>query len=356
MTSPAQLRALVVPDWRDGNPYLTSLGGALGQQNVTVAFQSHTRRILPLWRLTRDQPSDLLHLHWPEAFWLASGRLHRLAQQWRLPIDLGLVARSRALVYTAHNLFPHDEAPSFLIRRTVAWLLAHADAVIAHSTAAGAALVAREPSLPPRLHIIPHGDLLDAAAVPPAHAHPTPPTRPPRDKVALMFGVIQPYKGIEEILLQWPAMPPEWTLRIVGSSNHPAYLERLTDLAADLPSRVTIVAERLSDAQLAQEIADADAVLFNYRRVFTSGAACLARSIGTPIVLPAACTTVDLAEPSPVVFRFNDHPASLPAALVAAGAAPRAPTDTACWREHTSWSRVAALTATAYQAALARRS
>ena len=56
---------------------------------------------------------------------------------------------------------------------------------------------------------------------------------------------------------------------------------------------------------LREWLSAADAVLFNYRAIFTSGAACLARSYGVPMLMPRRLQTVELDEPSPLVFRFD---------------------------------------------------
>jgi hypothetical protein len=93
-------------------------------------------------------------------------------------------------------------------------------------------------------------------------------------------------------------------------------------------------------------------VLFNYRAIFTSGAACLARSYGVPILMPSRLGTVELGEPNRLVFRFSegDLREKLEQALQTKpdyeAAAP--------WRDATAWPRVAAATAEVYRAALAK--
>lgn len=54
------------PDWRQGAPYQRLLAEVLGAIGLHVGFLSSYRRVLPLTRLLRQQPADLLHLHWPE--------------------------------------------------------------------------------------------------------------------------------------------------------------------------------------------------------------------------------------------------------------------------------------------------
>ena len=112
----------------------------------------------------------------------------------------------------------------------------------------------------------------------------------------------------------------------------------------------------LDDAALRLWLSTADAVVFNYRSIFTSGAACLARSYGVPILLPQRLDTVDLEEPNQLVFRFEsfatDFDRQLAAALQRGADYPAA----AGWRAHTAWPRIAKLTANAYREALSSAS
>ncbi len=94
-------------------------------------------------------------------------------------------------------------------------------------------------------------------------------------------------------------------------------------------------------------------MLFNYRAIFTSGAACLARSYGVPIVLPERLRTVWLEEPTPLVHRFSDLEASLADQLTRALATVPDFAAARPWREATAWPRVAAATACVYRDAYA---
>jgi len=62
------MRVLFAPDWRAGNQYQTLLAEALSQHGVEVSFLSDYHRGLPLFRGTRARVPDLVHLHWPEAY------------------------------------------------------------------------------------------------------------------------------------------------------------------------------------------------------------------------------------------------------------------------------------------------
>jgi hypothetical protein len=107
----------------------------------------------------------------------------------------------------------------------------------------------------------------------------------------------------------------------------------------------------MNDRDLARWLSAADCVLFNYRAIFTSGAATLARSWGVPVLLPARLATVDLDEPDPRVLRFE--PSNFAEQLGRALAAGSEFASAAAWRERGDWRKIAQRTAAVYRAALA---
>ncbi len=341
---------LMAPDWRAHNPYLRALSAALEAQGVRVSFPYGTKRGLPLTRmLTATQP-DWLHVHWPEAFWARGSKFTRRLRILRFPFDLALANRRVRLACTVHNLTPHDEPADWLVRRNMKAMLARSSAVFVHSAAALRELEATYGSVGRRAHVVPHGDLLPVGTEPPERQAARAALGLPADEAGfLMFGVIRPYKGILEIVKAWKQFPPTWHLWIVGPPDDSPYFAAIQREAVALGARIRIVAERIDDPTLVQWIAAADAALFNYRRIFTSGAACLARSVGTPLLMPAHCRTADVGEPSAQVLRFDGLGDDLTATLRRALQTRRDPASRAAWCEATAWSRVAALTSAAYR-------
>jgi hypothetical protein len=96
-------------------------------------------------------------------------------------------------------------------------------------------------------------------------------------------------------------------------------------------------------------LAAADCVLFHYRAIFTSGAACLARSLGIPILIPRRLDTIDLAEPHPLVFRFDSLDTDFFNALAETLESHPDFDAAAPWRDLTAWPRIAAETARLYR-------
>lgn len=353
------MNVLFAPDWRDGVPYQRLLAEALAEHGVEVDFLRQYRRILPLTRLLADRRRagrlDLLHLHWPEAYYppLQDGRdWFRCA---RFPLDLALATRRVPLAVTAHNLLAHNRAHEPFALRNARAALRRARVVIAHSEGAKAALIATHALSPERIHVVPHGDL--SVALPPPVPRDEARSRCSLGKgpVVLVFGAIEPYKGIEQVLAHWRETRPEVDLVIAGKAATPEYERVIRDAAAGLP-HVTLRLDRLTDTELACWLSAVDVVLFNYRAIFTSGAASLARSWGVPILFPERFQTVDLGEPSPYVCRYADFGRAFSLALGRALLTPPDFATAAGWRESISWKGIAARTAEAYRGVVTQAS
>ena len=67
------MNILFAPDYRAGVPYQTLLADALIRRGANVRFLEPYKRVFPLSRLLQDQECDILHLHWPEAYYSRRG-------------------------------------------------------------------------------------------------------------------------------------------------------------------------------------------------------------------------------------------------------------------------------------------
>jgi beta-1,4-mannosyltransferase len=342
------------PDYRAGVAYQGLLANALRDQGIEVTFPRGHRRVLPLWRGIKDWHGDILHLHWPEKFFEVRRDQFNFLRKLRYPLDLALTARKLPIVLTAHDLKPHNRTGESLLHANFQRTYNAAHAAIVHSQKAGEAITATYRVNPNRIHVIPHGDLSPSLGA----TGDTPPLPSRADSRAalnisdneplcLMFGTVEPYKGIEPVIDWWRANNPPATLAIAGKPFTPAYAGTISTLAGNAPN-IRLALGWQSDTALKHWLAAADCVLFHYRAIFTSGAACLARSLGIPILIPRRLDTVDLAEPHPLVFRFDTLETDFPTALTAALSAKPDYESAAQWRADTAWPRIAALTARVY--------
>lgn len=348
----SRIKVLFAPDWRAGNPYQRLLAEGLAEHGVDVVFAPQTQGLFRLAKAARAVgPFDLLHVHWPEAYFPVLRDKRDFPRRVLFPMDLRLALAGRPLVYTGHNLYPHSAAHTFWVRRACRAVVCGAGAVLAHSAGSVTAYaeefgVARE-----RCHVIPHGDLSVSLPPPPAPAAARARLGLGAGRICLVFGAVDPYKGIEEILAAWAAGPAsDVRLAIIGKPSDPAYAARIAALAAKAPGTI-LKLERVEEPELADWMAACDCMLFNYRAILTSGSACLARAWGVPVVLPERLGTVDLMEPDPSVVRFGDTPQAMVAAVRRA-AAGMAWEHAAPYRAATGWRQVAHRTAEIYRALL----
>ena len=349
------LAVAFAPDWSQGNPYQSHLKQALQGEQVSVSYIQPRNWGFPLAEVAEQRKVRLIHLHWPEAFFDPSGRIWRVEmKKLRYWIDFHRASACCPLVLTAHNLYPHNRRDEEVVRALVRMTYTKARAVIAHSAAAAITIQREFGVKRDKLQVIPHGtggeDDSLVTQLSSAEA---------RDRlgiqsdqpICLIFGVIAPYKGIEEVVRFWKAHSPDCDLRIVGSPTSLEYCRTLEKLIDHHP-RIYLLARWLSDEEIKVCLRAANCVLFNYSHILTSGAAIQARSLGIPILLPHRLRTVDLSEPHPLVTRFWRFDFDFNDALRTALATKPDYALAEEFRKQTSWPQVARMTAELYRSIL----
>jgi glycosyltransferase involved in cell wall biosynthesis len=235
-----------------------------------------------------------------------------------LPVG-GAGARARVgprLVLTAHDVLPREPRPGQ--RAAQQRLYQHMDAIVVHSHHGRARLIGELGVAPERVHVIAHGvlrpweDTPDAATATAMYAPGTPAgvasdaapqaalesvELPPElagtgpGPVALFFGLLRPYKGLDELLEAWGGLagrlPSGSELWIVGMPR--MELEPLRE-AARLAAReaaraVRVVGRYVSDHELHALMRRADLVVLPYREIEQSGVVFTALGAGVPLLL-----------------------------------------------------------------------
>lgn len=348
------MNILFAPDWRAGVPYQTLLADALVRRGAKVRFLQGYKRVLPLNRLLKDQQCDILHLHWPEAYYPQRGDALDLFRTVRFPFDLDRATQNVVLVTTAHNFHIHNRAAEVLVGRNVRYANRKSRIVFAHSVGAKQKLVQAFGLDPSLVRVVAHGDLSAAMPYPVSQAEARQQLGLDESKLALMFGAVEPYKGLEDVIGWWKDVKPSTRLAIVGRPATDQYAAHMFRTLGDT-SQILTRLEFLSDDALSLWLCAADVVIFNYREIFTSGAASLTRSYGVPLLLPRRLDTVELDEPTPYVRRFTDLATDFRSELDAALSVPPSFAAAASWRQACNWDRIAELTMDGYRSALDRK-
>jgi hypothetical protein len=344
------MRVLFAPDYRTGLPYQTLLADALGKHGIEVGFLSDYRRGLPLWRGARTKSPDIVHVHWPEVYFQRVGDRWDRLRVLRYPIDCWLTTTYRPMVLTAHNLLPHNRGQERGVFRNVSWTARSSQAVFVHSKVAGER-VQQAFGLPDDLiHTIPFGDLAVTMGTPLPRDEARVQLKLPLDaKMCLVFGTVSPYKGSDELVQFWAENNLPYRLVVVGAVVSRAFASRLSEVARGAATvELRLLDKWLDDAELRVWLSASDCAIFNYREIFTSGAAALARSFGVPVLIPRRLDTTDLDEPHPHVFRFDALGTDFRIQLYRALATPCDYKLADEWRRKTGWDRVAEITAAVY--------
>jgi glycosyltransferase involved in cell wall biosynthesis len=242
-------------------------------------------------RFLRARQSKVLVLEW----WTAA-TLHTY-------LVLALVARvaGMRIVIELHELQDPGEAGLALARSYGRWglraLLRLAHGCIVHSKADWKLFESNYGPMNVRVALVPHGpydqyrDLQETGDPDIAAAMSAVRTAPKSDGVVnvLFFGLIRPYKGLEDLLRVFNALSREeverlW-LTVVGETwencTEPAHL------IATSPhrDRITFVNEYVPDEVVGAAFAHADVTVLPYRRSSSSGILHVAMSWGLPIVV-----------------------------------------------------------------------
>jgi len=108
----------------------------------------------------------------------------------------------------------------------------------------------------------------------------------------LFFGLIRPYKGLEDLITAFDRLPENeidrYWLTIVGETWEGWTLPGDLIKQSRYRNRITFVNRYVPDAEVAEFFAGADAVVLPYRRSSSSGPLHIAMSCGLPVVVAAA--------------------------------------------------------------------
>lgn len=282
---------LLLPDWRGGNPYQSNLATALTERDVPVAF-GDVGGLFGIWRSVREAGDvDVVHLHWLEPYVQGTTIVRTLVMSLLAVAQLLLLRfLGVRLVWTVHNLTPHESPFPRIDRWLVGLVVRICDRFIVHCEAVGAEFATRYGGerTERRTAIIPHGHFIDNYdnGLSQATAREEL-SMDSSETVFLYFGRVRRYKGPHRLVDAFRAASVEGSrLLIVGAPHDPKFAEEVERNAAK-SDRVDTVLEFVPDEEVQVYMNAADVVVLPYRDIATSGAAVLAMSFGKAIITPA---------------------------------------------------------------------
>jgi glycosyltransferase involved in cell wall biosynthesis len=232
------------------------------------------------------------------------------------PLDARLLPRGRGgrvVVLTAHDVLAREPRGGELGRRLARAgqrrLFDRVDAVVVHSEHGRARLLHDARVEPAKVHVIPHGAFAHLLELP--DERPLPPELAAAEgPVALFFGLLRPYKGLDVLLEAWRG--------IAGAELWVVGLPRMdvAALRAAAPTGVRFVERFVADEELPALFRRADLVVLPYREIDQSGVLFTALAFGRPLLLSAVGGFPEVAAEGAAELVPPDDPAALHGALV----------------------------------------
>jgi beta-1,4-mannosyltransferase len=304
-----------VTNWlpTDDNQYMARLTSALRAAGVPVA----PIRLAPL-AVARMAARGLraVHVHWPEYLvrpfttTRADAALNAL-RLLRLAAGLAACRLLRVrIVWTVHNLGPHEADAAWAAARAYALMARVADVFVVHSRAAAARTQARFPRSRGRVLVAPHGHYLGAHP-PPAGDRDAVRARygiPPDAFLLLAFGQIRRYKRLPELSRVVAGADDGAVHLLVAGGGFDAALAEDLRAAPGVGERVHLDLRRVPAEEVADLHRAADAAVCNHAELFSSGALLLALSQGLAVITAESDAAREVADwPAVSTFRTGDE-------------------------------------------------
>ncbi|MFL0359132.1 hypothetical protein [Curtobacterium flaccumfaciens] len=254
------------------NPYISMLVNGLRPATELLLFD----RVKLLSRQV-----DVLHVHWPESLIRGGRRPKRAAKYCFAIIFLLLPRKLRAkIVWTQHNRAPH-ESGGVLEKLFLRLFFSRVDHII-------------------YINASPENDLCVASSTI-LHGKYEPIVIPEELVAAahhcdfLFFGLLRPYKAIEQLIEAFKHMPSDASLRLIGHAST-SYAEHLREAASSERAMIEVDTRFLSEPDLQAAIGATRWVVLPNPEMYNSGSAILALSLGRPVLVPATPSNTALQE------------------------------------------------------------
>ena len=270
------------------NPYTERFYPALQDLGIEVREGIFAGR----WLLRNLRDVDYVHIHWPN-FLYSRPHVLQCLRAFSLFLFLLALARLRGarIIWTIHNLHPHDPCVVRAFDNLASWLLVKFSSLfLVHGASAKAEALKLFPSIEHRTALIDHGHWIgfypDTIERPAARRK----LQIPNEAYVFLFvGLCKPYKNIDGLIKAFERVPRDPLLVIAGkfaSSSYQAHIESAIE-RSPVKARIRVFPEYVPDAELQVFLRACDVVVIPYLEFLTSGTGLLALSFGRAIIAPA---------------------------------------------------------------------
>jgi hypothetical protein len=295
------------PDWRGGDPYIGDLAQALSVEGWRSRIVGRKGLLEAL--IAAIAGRGTVHLHWFEAFTPKRRRLEGVVAWLYLPA-LWLAGRRGRLIWTVHNVVPHEGYAPLVGTRFLKLLAQSSSRILVHFDETRT-IVEQQLSAHGKVSIIhaatfghAHGPPVDRAA---ARAR----ISPHLTEDTMLFvqvGSLRSYKQPATTVLAFrDAAPPSALLLVSGLCVDEALKADVIRAAADDP-RITLRFDRLSNEDLVMALCAADWSICPYTKIDNPGAVNLSVAYDCPVIAPALGPVREMTNGHPTILYPLDGP------------------------------------------------
>lgn len=258
----------------------------------------------------------VFHQHWlKELYWTAPSiavGIHAIDRH--VGILKAIKAFGATICWTLHNLIDHDanacqeELSNYAVRE----MAKVSDYIFIHTRGAGELLSSHcGLNISEKYRLLEHplyNDIQQSAT-------PCLPIEIKHEKlngrrIFLFLGMIRPYKGVEDLLKAFSQVAQAnphlgMHLIIAGHMEDPKVVAALQDLDQTIRDRITLIARRLDENEMAGLIEVADVLVTPYRKILTSGSFYFATTYKKPTIAPSIGMFSEIAKDGETAFLYD---------------------------------------------------
>lgn len=272
------------------NPYNALLYGGITAAGETVDEYSHAKLLKGGY--------DIVHYHWPDGFINARSLPKALSRTAILLFSiLWCRIRNMRIVWTVHNMMPHDPHHPWLSRQILSYFSRSCSGLVFLSKHSRDEFfkVYDLGSKKPATAVIAHG-----------HYKTVYPPKMPKEQarktlgleasgyVVLFFGMIKPYKNITGLLQAFARWGDQTVSLIIAGNPSDAQQKTMIEEAASADKRIHPVLRFIPDNDIPLYMGASDMMVLPYTNILNSGAILLGLSYDVPVLVPALGSMVEL--------------------------------------------------------------
>ena len=289
------MKVIFIPDYSKWNLYQKALANSLSKEGAEVSFSTSFRLFSVLSSVKNHWKPDILHIHWPHPFLLASSKGKTILKSVSFIGELLLLKLfGIKIVWSVHNIANLERKHRYLELFFSKLIARLCNKLIVHCPSAKKEVMdvygMTKDSL---IEVIPHGNYIHS------YENIVSKTQARKklqlsneDTVFLSFGQIRPYKGVSELVDAFKKFNYlQAKLLIVGKPRNNEINDEIRE-KCDMDKNILLLFKFVPDDEIQIYMNAADVVVYTCHTSFFSptqmpGGVILAMSFGKPVIAPA---------------------------------------------------------------------